>query len=151
MPHIPFDHSAPGGVVGGPTGDWRVVRPLSDGWSDRCLTGGPTGVWRGARRVHNMGMPVTDTMSNVFRGADLEVQLNMLARQAAARLPATSLPDTRRKVPPPHTLHTRTHTCPPARPPALLSSALSSSASADFAPSLVVGEVLPNDPLLAAE
>ena len=48
-----------------------------------------------------MGVPVTDTLSNVFRGADLEVQLNVIARQAAANLPATSLSETRQKVPPP--------------------------------------------------
>lgn len=45
-----------------------------------------------------MGAPVTTVLGTVFRGADLESQLNLLARRAGEALPATSLADTTKKV-----------------------------------------------------
>jgi hypothetical protein len=45
-----------------------------------------------------MGAPVTAVLGTVFRGADLEAQLNVLARRAGEGLPTTSLADTHSKV-----------------------------------------------------
>jgi hypothetical protein len=50
------------------------------------------------RRLHNVGAPVTSVLGTVFRGADLEAQLNVLARRAGEALPTTSLADTHKKV-----------------------------------------------------
>lgn len=52
----------------------------------------------GPRRLHNMGVPVTSILGTVFRGADLETQINVLARRAAGGLPSHSLTDTNKKV-----------------------------------------------------
>lgn len=49
-------------------------------------------------RLHNMGAPVTTVLGTVFRGADLESQLNVLARRAGVALPTTSLADTTKRV-----------------------------------------------------
>lgn len=45
-----------------------------------------------------MGVPVTDKLGSVYRGADMECILNVIARRAAAKLPTTSLPDTCSRV-----------------------------------------------------
>jgi hypothetical protein len=45
-----------------------------------------------------MGAPATSVLGTVFRGADLEAQLNVLARRAGEALPTTSLADTHKKV-----------------------------------------------------
>ena len=50
------------------------------------------------RRLHNVGAPVTSVLGTVFRGADLEAQLNVLVRRAGEALPTTSLADTHKKV-----------------------------------------------------
>ena len=42
-------------------------------------------------RVHSMGLPVTRSLGSVFRGADLEVYMGYLARQAAAGLASKSI------------------------------------------------------------
>jgi hypothetical protein len=45
-----------------------------------------------------VGAPVTSVLGTVFRGADLEAQLNVLVRRAGEALPSTSLADTHKKV-----------------------------------------------------
>ena len=42
-------------------------------------------------RVHSMSLPVTRSLGSVFRGADLEVYMGYLARQAAAAMPGKTL------------------------------------------------------------
>ena len=46
-------------------------------------------------RVHSMALPVTRSLGSVFRGADLEVYMGYLARQAAAAMPGKSLVNVR--------------------------------------------------------
>lgn len=48
--------------------------------------------------MHNMGVPVTSVLGTVFRGADVESQLNVHARRAAESAPTTSLADINKKV-----------------------------------------------------
>lgn len=49
-------------------------------------------------RVFNLGIPVSNVVGMVYSGADLETVLNVTAREAAAKLPVTSLPDTRARI-----------------------------------------------------
>ncbi len=42
-------------------------------------------------RVHSMGLPVSRSLGSVFRGADLEIYMGYLARQAAAGMASKSL------------------------------------------------------------
>ena len=42
-------------------------------------------------RVHSMGLPVTRSLGSLFRGADLEIYMGYLARQAAAGMASKSL------------------------------------------------------------
>ena len=46
----------------------------------------------GARRIRisTIGLPVTDQMGAVFKGADLDSQLTMLTRNVAASLPGNT-------------------------------------------------------------
>jgi hypothetical protein len=41
--------------------------------------------------VHTLALPVSDSMSSVFKGADLDAQLAVHTRQAAIQVPGSSL------------------------------------------------------------
>jgi hypothetical protein len=69
-----------------PAGERETARSWSDHSALVCC------------RLHNMGAPATSVLGTVFRGADLEAQLNVLARRAGGRLPTTSLADTHKMV-----------------------------------------------------
>ena len=47
--------------------------------------------WFTCCRVHTMGMPATGIIGQLFRGADLDTQLNVLARRTAQQMPGKPL------------------------------------------------------------
>jgi hypothetical protein len=51
----------------------------------------PTTTPNPSPQVHTLALPVSDSMSSIFKGADLDAQLAVLTRQAAIQVPGSSL------------------------------------------------------------
>jgi len=49
-------------------------------------------------RVHTLALPITDNISTVFKGADLDAQISTISRRLAASLPGTTLGAARESI-----------------------------------------------------